>query len=159
MKYIYIQIFCLLIPLSLWATKFRPLSIEDRVKRSSIIAEGEIVSLQCIDPKGQRVGVGKRCTGPGNPNQLSYVFTIKNVLKDSTNFFKNKNLPLNVSFKFTSMAHLRVPEDNYDSAKGKKRLVFLQWFKDELKPAHQAFYFMNVEDLPKVEEAIKKGPE
>ncbi len=148
-----------LIPTYSFSTSFAPMSLESRVKGSSIIAEGEIISLQCLNPKGQDVAIGERCTGPGNPNQLSYVFKIKSVLKDSTNFFKNKNLPSNVSFKFTSMAHLRVPEDNYESAKGKKRLVFLRWFKDELKPVHQAFYFMDVKHLSKVEQVIKKGPE
>lgn len=139
------------------ATKYVPLSIDDKVSRSSIIVTGKIVSLNCIDEQGSKVSPGEKCTAPGLNNKKWYKFQVEKILKDSSGALNEKGSNPVIDFKFTSMAHTSVPEDNYGSVAGSYNIVYLNYRNNEFSPVHEAFYFDSPDTLKEVLKSILKG--
>jgi hypothetical protein len=144
---------------SSYATKFTNIEMPERVSRANLIVMAKVTDLGCFGPDDAPIQPGKICTAPGSENRIKYQILTSKVLyyRPHTLRPKSGKPPKDVTFAFTAMSHGRVPQDQYESIKGKEMIFLLREDRDgNFQPIHEAFFTASLDEKSKILKILKK---
>ena len=82
------------------ATKFAPMSMEERVFQADWIGVAKIEDVQCLSPQKRPIPAGQRCGGPKSKNRMHYKVTVVETLMYRVPGYLKNRRPCRHRFRF-----------------------------------------------------------